>query len=117
MIQNRIVIQKTFVSAALALAIALAVPAAAQTQTGSGPPQAAITQADIQHLQDQVYDVGNEITRLRSRDQVLADRLLNSPVHRIAPAVHGDLVEGDGQTSLAVRPRRLVDRTDDAPER
>jgi hypothetical protein len=74
-IQNRIVIQKTFVSAALALAIALAVPAAAQTQTGSGPPQAAITQADIQHLQDQVYDVGNEITRLRSRDQVLADRL------------------------------------------
>ena len=75
MIQNRIVIQKTFVPAAIALALALAVPAAAQTQPGSGPPLAPITQADIQHLQDQVYDVGNEITRLRSRDQVLADRL------------------------------------------
>ena len=75
MLQNRIVIQKTFVSAAIVLALALAVPAAAQTQPGSGPPQAPITQADIQHLQDQVYDVGNEVTRLRSRDQVLADRL------------------------------------------
>ena len=66
-------IQKTFVAAALV--VALAVPAVAQTQPGYGSAQAPITQADIQHLQDQVYDVGNEVTRLRSRDQVLADRL------------------------------------------
>ena len=66
-------IHKTFVAAALV--VALAVPAVAQTQPGYGSAQAPITQADIQHLQDQVYDVGNEVTRLRSRDQVLADRL------------------------------------------
>jgi hypothetical protein len=35
----------------------------------------AITTTDIQRLQDQVYDAGNEVSRLRSRDANLADRL------------------------------------------
>ena len=68
-------IQKTFASAALVLALAM--PAAAQTQRGYGygSDRTPVTTADIQRLQDQVYDVGNEVGRLRSRDQVLADRL------------------------------------------
>jgi hypothetical protein len=52
--------------AALMLALAVAVPASAQTN---------VTTADIQRLQDQVYDASNEVSRLRSRDQSTADRL------------------------------------------
>ena len=51
--------------AMVALALATASPAFAQT----------VTTTDIQRLQDQVYDAGNEVSRLRSRDQGLADRL------------------------------------------
>ncbi len=46
-------------------ALALATPVVAQS----------ITTSDIQRLQDQVYDASNEVSRLRSRDQGLADRL------------------------------------------
>jgi hypothetical protein len=62
--------------AAVALALALAVPAAAQTG-GYGTSQGGsnVTTTDIQRLQDQVYDAGNEVSRLRSRDSALADRL------------------------------------------
>jgi hypothetical protein len=67
------VILKTFAPAALALALAM--PAAAQTQPSYGPAQGSITTTDIQRLSDLAYDVGNEISRLRGRDQVLADRL------------------------------------------
>jgi hypothetical protein len=56
-------------AAAMALALMLAVPASAQTAQGS------VTTADIQRLQDQVYDAGNEVSRLRSRDQATAERL------------------------------------------
>lgn len=49
-----------------AVALMLAVPASAQT---------GVTTTDIQRLQDQVYDASNEVSRLRSRDQGLADRL------------------------------------------
>jgi hypothetical protein len=71
------VIQKLTLAPA-ALVLALAVPATAQTgsQTGYGSSaQTAVTTTDIQRLQDQVYDAGNEVSRLRSRDQSLADRL------------------------------------------
>jgi hypothetical protein len=67
------VIQQTFASAALVLA--LAIPVAAQTAPGTGSAQSAVTPTDIQHLSDLAYDVGNEISRLRSRDQALAERL------------------------------------------
>jgi len=67
------VIQKTFVSTTLVLALAL--PVAAQTQPGYGTGQSSVTPADIQRLSDLAYDVGNEVSRLRSRDQALADRL------------------------------------------
>jgi hypothetical protein len=66
------VIQKTFALAALVLALAM--PAAAQSQ-GSGSAQASVTSTDIQRLSDLAYDVGNEVSRLRSRDPGLADRL------------------------------------------
>src|SRR5882672_3996617 len=52
--------------AALMLALAVAVPASAQTT---------VTTADIQRLQDQVYDASNEVSRLRGRDQATAERL------------------------------------------
>jgi TolA-binding protein len=58
-----------------ALALTLAMPAAAQTTYGSS--QSAVTSADIQRLQDQVYDASTDVTRLRSRDSALADRLQN----------------------------------------
>jgi type IV secretory pathway VirB10-like protein len=60
----------------VALVLALAAPAAAQTdQRTSGTSRAPVNASDIQRLQDQVYDTGNEISRLRSRDQATADRL------------------------------------------
>jgi hypothetical protein len=55
----------------VALVLSLAAPAGAQYGT-SRPP---VTGADIQRLQDQVYDAGNEVSRLRTRDQATADRL------------------------------------------
>ena len=65
-------IQKTFASAALMLALAM--PAAAQPRRAY-PPQPSVTPSDIQRLQDLAYDVGNEVSRLRSRDPQFADRL------------------------------------------
>lgn len=60
----------------LALTLATA-PASAQSRA-EGPVnqgQSTVSTTDIQRLQDQVYDASNEVSRLRSRDQVLADRL------------------------------------------
>lgn len=63
---------------AVMVALALASPVWAQSGSyGSSQSSAAVTTADIQRLQDQVYDASNEVSRLRSRDQVLADRLQN----------------------------------------
>jgi hypothetical protein len=62
--------------AVVVLALALAAPALAQTGGyGSSQSGSNVTSTDIQRLQDQVYDAGNEVSRLRSRDQTLADRL------------------------------------------
>jgi hypothetical protein len=62
--------------AAVVFALALATPALAQTGGyGSSQSGANVTSSDIQRLQDQVYDASNEVSRLRSRDQGLADRL------------------------------------------
>jgi hypothetical protein len=59
-----------------ALVLALAIPAGAQPgQRGGASAQQTVTATDIQRLQDQVYDAGNEISRLRGRDQATADRL------------------------------------------
>ncbi|MBI4265757.1 MAG: hypothetical protein HY657_15385 [Acidobacteria bacterium] len=49
------------------LAAVLASPAAAQAPT--------VTQADIQRLQDNVFQAGADVTQLRSRDAARADRL------------------------------------------
>jgi hypothetical protein len=67
------VIQQTFALAALVLGLAM--PAPAQTSPGAAAAQSSVTPADVQRLSDLAYDVGNEISRLRSRDQALADRL------------------------------------------
>ena len=53
---------------AAALALLLALPAVAAAQT-------TVTTADIQRLQDQIYDAGSDLSRLRSRDASQADRL------------------------------------------
>ena len=60
-----------------ALVLLLATPAMAQSgRTGAGQRQTGtVSAADIQRLQDQVYDASNEVSRLRSRDQALSDRL------------------------------------------
>jgi len=59
-----------------ALVLALAAPAAAQyDQRDTANSRPAVTSTDIQRLQDQVYDAGNEISRLRSHDAAAADRL------------------------------------------
>ena len=60
-------VKKLLRPAAVVLALALATPVWAQT----------VTTTDIQRLQDQVYDAGNEVSRLRSRDQNTAERLQN----------------------------------------
>jgi hypothetical protein len=51
---------------ALALTFGVAAPAAAQT---------AVTTADIQRLQDEVYQAGNDVSRLRTSDALQAGRL------------------------------------------
>src|SRR5436190_7901215 len=54
-----------------------ALPASAQERM-PGPgntAQSTVTTADIQRLQHQVYGARNELSRLRSRDSALADRL------------------------------------------
>jgi hypothetical protein len=52
----------------VASALMLAVPAAAQTT---------VTSADIQRLQDDVYQAGTDVSRLRGSDATLASRLQN----------------------------------------
>jgi hypothetical protein len=62
----------------LAVVLALAAPAAAaqyDQRAGAASSRAAVTSADIQRLQDQVYDAGNEIYRMRANDPATADRL------------------------------------------
>jgi len=64
------------IAGAAALTLALAVPASAQyNQRDDIARRQAVTATDIQRLQDQVYDAGNEIGRLRQRNQAAADRL------------------------------------------
>ena len=69
-------LQKPAILSLLALTLAT-VPASAQERVPSptAAAQSGVTATDIQRLQDQVYDASNEVARLRSRDQVLADRL------------------------------------------
>jgi hypothetical protein len=62
--------------AAVIAALAIAAPAVAQSGTwGSRQSGATVSTTDIQRLQDQVYDASNEVSRLRSRDQGLSERL------------------------------------------
>jgi len=62
--------------AAVVMAVAVAAPLWAQSGSyGSSQSGANVTSTDIQRLQDQVYDASNEVSRLRSRDQSLADQL------------------------------------------
>lgn len=58
---------------ALALGVASVAPATAAAQTSSGA--SSVTAADIQQLQDSVYDLGGDIARVRSRDRQLASQL------------------------------------------
>lgn len=58
-----------------ALVLLLAIPASAQSTYESS--QATVTSTDIQRLQDQVYEAGSDISRMRSRDAAAADRLQN----------------------------------------
>ena len=55
--------------------VLLALPVAAQSTSGNG--QAQVTASDIQRVQDQVYETGNDVSRLRSRDSAPADDLQN----------------------------------------
>src|SRR5712692_9859890 len=56
---------------ALALLTGLSRTAAAQTRTYSGD----VTSADVQRLQDSIYDVSREVSQVRSRDASLASQL------------------------------------------
>lgn len=59
---NRLRLNTTGLLAMVALCISLARPAAAQT----------VTTADIQRLQDQVYDAGNDVSRMRGSQDTSA---------------------------------------------
>jgi TolA-binding protein len=60
------------------LVLLLATPAAAQSTYGGGQSQSQdVTSADIQRLQDQIFQASNDVSRLRSRDSALADDLQN----------------------------------------
>jgi TolA-binding protein len=62
-------------AAAMAVALLMMMMAAPASAQRAQQQQGSVTTTDIQRLQDQVYDAGNEVSRLRSRDQVTADRL------------------------------------------
>jgi len=57
-----------------AIVLMLAAPAAAQSTYGTSQT---VTTADIQRLQDQVYDASSDVAGLRSRDARTADQLQN----------------------------------------
>jgi len=61
----------------IALLVSLAAPASAQYTQGDDRATSGgeVTAGEIQRLQDQIYDAGNEIDRLRSGDRADADRL------------------------------------------
>jgi len=67
--------------APLALALSVAAPAAAQSgygnQSSSTQSSASVSSAEIQRLQDDIYTVTGEVSRLRSHDASLAERLQN----------------------------------------
>ena len=65
--------QRLFTAALVAAALMLAAPADAQN-TAQNTAQA-VTSADIQRLQDDVYQAGADISRLRSSDATEASRL------------------------------------------
>lgn len=61
---------------ALALVTGFSQPAAAQTaRAGQAAPPVSVTNADIQRLQDSIYDVSRDVSQLRNRDASLASRL------------------------------------------
>ncbi|HEY7055525.1 MAG TPA: hypothetical protein VH458_03330 [Vicinamibacterales bacterium] len=66
---------RTAVALMSAWILALAIPVSAQSTYRTSQDQ--VTSADIQRLQDQVYDAGNDVSRLRGRDSALADQLQN----------------------------------------
>jgi len=55
--------------------MAVTSPLWAVSRADAAQAQAAVTQADIQRLQDAVYDAGGDVSRLRDRDARLADSL------------------------------------------
>ncbi len=59
----------------MCLALLFAIPAGAQTRGSTTDQQQAVTNTDIQRLQDAVYDASGDVSRLRSRDARLADQL------------------------------------------
>ena len=54
------------------LALALALSAAA---TATAQPSSSVTSADVQRLQDNIYDASRDIAQLRGRDSVMASQL------------------------------------------
>ena len=60
---------------AVVTATMLAPAAAAQTRTTAG--QTTVTTADVQRLQDMIYDASQEIWDIRTRDASLASQLMN----------------------------------------
>jgi TolA-binding protein len=67
--------QRFLGAAMVASALAFAAPAGAQTQTAAQAGAQTVSSADIQRLQDDVYQAGSDISRLRSSDATEASRL------------------------------------------
>src|SRR5262249_731653 len=63
----------SFCGALLAAALLIAPARPASAQFGSS--QSSVTSADIQRLQDAIYDASRDVSQLRSRDQALASDL------------------------------------------
>jgi hypothetical protein len=101
-------------TALTALLILGAVPAAAQS---------AVTSADIQRLQDSVYDVGREISIVRGRDARLADSLqaqlddLRDEVIYLKVKLRKDTVSRDEYSDLRDRIDRVGSQARGEPAR
>ena len=57
------------------LALALALSAGGTVRAAAAQPSQSVTTADVQRLQDSIYDASRDISQLRSRDAVMASQL------------------------------------------
>jgi len=69
--------------------------------SGSAAAQSNVTSADVQRLQDNIYDASRDISQVRSRDQALASQLQAE----LDEARRGDVPQSQAAAQRTDRPQ------------